>query len=128
MRKILIVEDDQPLAKLYEKELKEKEFVVELAFDGKQAYQQIVKNQPLPNLLLVDLMLPKLVGIDLIRQLKQEELTKKIPIFVLTNFNQPHLIKQAFDFEVVDYFLKYKISPSEVAERLKDFANRLPPL
>ncbi len=69
-------------------------FEVFLAEDGEKGYNLA---QNLPNLILLDIMLPKMNGIMLLKKLKEENLTKNIPVVLLTNLGQEEIIKTAFD-------------------------------
>lgn len=124
MEKIILVEDDKAQASIYQKELEKKGIKVELAFDGLEGFQKIIKSDPLPSLAIIDLMMPHLGGIALINKLKENETTRKIPILVLTNFNQPNLVKQAFNLGILDYLVKYQLTPTEVAQRVEHFLKK----
>lgn len=115
-KKILLVEDEQSLAKLYEMALIEGGFEVEKAADGEEGLVKAREYSPV--LALVDVMMPKLSGIEVLKRLKADEETKNIIVVMLTNFGQEHLIKEAFDNEAADFILKYQSTPREVSQRV----------
>ncbi len=93
-------------------------FEVFLAEDGEKGYNLA---QNLPNLILLDIMLPKMNGIILLKKLKEEDLTKNIPVVLLTNLGQEEIIKTAFDNGASGYFLKARINPDELVKKISIF-------
>ena len=114
-KKILIVDDDPALRQLYNVELSQKYAVVE-APDGEAGL--ISAKQEKPDLILLDVMMPKFDGIAYLAKIKEDTDLAKIPIIMLTNFGQENLIQQAFNLGVTDYLLKYKVTPSEMSEKV----------
>src|SRR3989338_11668571 len=93
-KKILLVEDEFYIRDLYRIILESAGFNVILAEDGEEGYKQ---TQNLPDLILLDIMIPKLNGIMLLQKIKKDEKTKNIPVVLLTNLGQESIIKKAFD-------------------------------
>ncbi len=93
-------------------------FEVFLAEDGEKGYNLA---QNLPDLILLDIMLPKMNGIILLKKLKEENLTKNIPVMVLTNLGQEEIIKAAFDSGASGYFLKVSLNPNELVKKINLF-------
>lgn len=83
--KILIVEDDQFLADAYQSKLDKGDFDIEIAMDGQEAMEKI-KNSP-PDLIVLDLIMPKKDGYFVIDQLKDDTKLSKIPIIVVSNLD-----------------------------------------
>lgn len=119
MKKILIVEDDVTLAKLYQKKLTLSGFEVEVSFNGKEA---VVKaTEILPDLILLDIMLPGIDGFEVVKQLQKSEKTKKIPIIIITNLGTSDVfIDEAKMLGVRQYLIKYKTSGTELVEKIKE--------
>lgn len=116
MKKVLLVDDDNDLRQLYAVELGSKNYVVLEAPDGEQGLA--VAKAENPDLILLDIMMPKLDGIATLIQLKQDPATNKTPVIMLTNFGQENLVKQAFASGAIDYLLKYKVTPAEMADKV----------
>lgn len=118
MAKILLIEDEFYILDLYRMILERAGFEVLLAEDGLVGYNLA---QSLPNLILLDIMLPKMNGIILLKKLKEEDLTKNIPVVILTNLGQEEVIKAAFDSGASGYFLKARLNPDELVKKISIF-------
>lgn len=113
---ILIVDDDPLIARMYEHHLKNHGFVVEVAFNGEEALAAIRKNPPA--LIFLDVMMPKLNGVETLKTLKSDEKTKHIPILFLTNLgDKEDDIAKARELGAHDYLVKSQTSLKELAER-----------
>lgn len=123
-KKILIVDDDPALRELYNIELTQKNYIVVEAGDGEEGL--IKAAQEKPDLILLDVMMPKFDGIAYLSKIKEDAQLSKIPILMLTNFGQENLIQQAFNLGVTDYLLKYKVTPSEMTEKVNQVLNSDP--
>ncbi|EKD23812.1 MAG: Response regulator receiver protein [uncultured bacterium] len=119
MHKIVIVEDEEALARVLKEKFETEEFQVELAMDGKVALPIIQKMKP--DLVLLDLMLPKRDGIDVLRDIKADHDLENLPVIVLSNLDGDEDIKQAIALGAKDYFVKSQHPIKEVVEKVKDF-------
>lgn len=122
--KVLIVDDDPALRQLYSVELTSKNFSVVEAVDGEDGLVKTKTEKP--NIILLDVMMPKFDGIAYLSKIKEDAELAKIPILMLTNFGQENLIQQAFNLGVTDYLLKYKVTPSEMTEKVNQVLNSIP--
>lgn len=120
MKKVLLVDDDQSLRQLYNVELS-KEYQVVEAVDGEDGLLKAKSEKP--DLILLDVMMPKIDGIAYLTKIKDDAELAKIPIIMLTNFGQENLIQQAFNLGIADYLLKYKVTPSEMAQKVNQVLN-----
>lgn len=118
-KKILIVEDDFFIRDLYEKQFKKEGYVVESSPDAEQGLEKI-KAGP-PNLVLLDLMLPKMSGLDLLKILKADANLKSVPVVILTNLGQDQAIKQGFDLGADGYLIKSAYTPSQVVNEVRTY-------
>ena len=75
---------------------------------------------PAQNIVLLDEMMPDMSGNDLIKQIKQDQLLQNIPIIMLTNFGNEELVKEAISIGARDYILKYQITPTDLATKIKN--------
>ena len=114
--KILLIDDDQALRQLYTVELSGQQYEVNTAVDGEDG---VAKTKEIkPDIILLDIMMPKMDGIAALTKIKADPEIKDIPVIMLTNFGQENLVQQAFSLGAVDYLLKYKITPSEMVEKV----------
>jgi CheY-like chemotaxis protein len=125
MAKILLVDDDQALRQLYTIELTGRQYEVVVGADGDEGIAKAKSEKP--DIILLDIMMPKTDGIAALSKIKADEESKKIPVIMLTNFGQENLVQQAFSLGAVDYLLKYKVTPAEMAEKVVQVLSAPPP-
>jgi len=121
MKKILFVEDDESLYRMYSTELELRGYQVVWESNGAKAFSKAQAESP--DIILLDIMLPEMDGLTILQNLKSSDVTKDIPIFVLTNFGDEENIKKALEGGAEDFILKYKIVPSELAQKVDAFFN-----
>lgn len=117
-KKILLIEDDHFINQLYMRVLQQAGFKMTLAIDGMKGVKQADKSF---NLILLDIMLPRLDGINVLKKLKENPETKKIPVILLTNLGQESVVKSAFEIGAQGYLLKMSVTPYELVEKIKPF-------
>ncbi len=122
--KILLIDDDQSLRQLYGLELSSKGFQFVEAVDGDDGLAKAKAEKP--NLILLDVMMPKTDGIATLQKIKEDPELKDIPVLMLTNFGQENLVQQAFSLGVTDYLLKYKVTPAEMSEKVSQLLSAKP--
>ncbi len=118
MQKILIVDDEEILRKIYSDRLSFEGFSVETAGDGEEALGKI--RTAAPNIVLLDILMPKLNGLQVLEQLNSDPNLKKIPIIVLSNVANDENIKKALSLGAKDYLLKTNFSPNEIINKIKN--------
>lgn len=121
-KKILLVEDDLFIRDIYADVLKAEGFTVLTADDGELGLR-LGQDNPDASLMLLDIMLPKMHGIDILKQLKADERTKALPIVILTNLTEETVVHEALRLGAVGYLVKVKYTPPQVVEKVKDFIN-----
>lgn len=105
------------LAKIIGMKLEEEQFEVIHAYDGEEAYQILTQPQ-LPDLVLLDVLLPKMSGFDVLEKLRQEQ--KPIPkVIVFSNFAQKADVERAHSLGAIDYIVKAAFSPAEILSKIK---------
>lgn len=119
MAKILIVEDDPFLLKMYTKKLQIEGFEVETARDGEEGLGKF--KTFMPGLVLLDLMLPKLNGLEVIEKAKSDPQIKNIPILVLSNLSATTDTDIAVKEGAVGYLIKSEYTPSQVVDKIKEY-------
>jgi two-component system phosphate regulon response regulator PhoB len=120
-KRILIIEDEQPIREMICFALENAGFEIQEAADARQA--QVMIAEALPDLILLDWMLPGVSGIDYARRLKKEDLTREIPIIMLTARTQEEDKVQGLESGADDYVTK-PFSPRELAARIKAVLRR----
>ena len=114
---ILLVEDDEFLAELYATKLNLEGFEVSLAVDGEKGLKLIKESKP--DLILLDIILPKMDGFELLKTLKADKSLKDIPVILLTNLSQKDEVKKGLELGAQDYLIKAHFMPSEVVKKIK---------
>jgi DNA-binding response OmpR family regulator len=117
-RRILLAEDDRLLRKAAEATLKRKGFTVFTAEDGEEAFR--VAKAELPDLVLLDLIMPKRQGFDVLHDLKGCPETAHIPVIVLSNLGQERDIQQAMESGAVAYYVKANLSLEGLVKRVEE--------
>lgn len=115
-KKILLVDDDLYIRDLYAEVLKDENYEVLIAGDGEEALAVASSNPP--DLMLLDIMMPKLDGIQVLSKIRGDDKLKNIPVIMLTNFGQEDLVKQAVNLGSTEYLLKYNITPGEIIKKV----------
>lgn len=116
-KKILIVEDDGFLLQMYATKLKMEGFQVLEATDGEKALRVAKKEKP--DLMMLDLLLPKKTGFEVLAAIKQDPELANMPVLVLTNLGQKDDIERCFRLGAADYLIKAHFVPSEVIAKVK---------
>lgn len=116
---ILIVEDDEVISSVLHEEFLEAGFDVLQAFDGEKGLELTRIHKP--NLILLDIMMPKMNGFEMLKELKASPLTKNIPVVVLTALGQNDDIKKIIDLGAEGYIVKSGKSLAQVLEEVKIF-------
>lgn len=117
--KIVLVEDDDILSKVLYEELKEAGFAVEQAFDGEEGLKTIKKT--IPDLVLLDLLMPKMHGFDVLKEMKANPKTDNVPVFILTMLGRDEDIKKGLQLGAEDYIVKAQHAVAEIVEKVEDF-------
>ncbi|MEX1997897.1 MAG: response regulator [Candidatus Andersenbacteria bacterium] len=116
-KSILLVEDDSFISGMYHTKLASLGFQVEIAEDGETAWQRLQKD-PLPNLLLLDIVLPKMDGFEILEALRRDKRTQELPIILLTNLGQKPDVERGIKLGANDYIIKAHYTPTEVVEKI----------
>src|SRR2546423_14709405 len=109
MKRVLIVEDDPVVAKIYKTRLEKERYEIEIAADGQRGFYRIHEFEP--DAVLLDLMLPKINGIGILKKIRAEAKFKKLPIIVLTNAYLPNTINESFLAGATLLFNKATLTP-----------------
>lgn len=121
MKKILFIEDEPTLQKAINKFLENEGYETISAIDGELGVKMAKKT--LPSLILLDLILPKMNGFEVLKELKKDESTQNIPVIVLTNLEGSTDVEKAISLGAKDYLIKANYELSEIAEKIKKALN-----
>ncbi len=126
-KKILLIEDDFAIIDIYKTVLQSNGFDLEVITWGEKAFEkinQIKQNkEQKPDIILLDLILPDMNGIEILRELRKQESTKEVPVFVLTNYNSKDLEKEAKELKAEHFILKTDCTPTELIKIIKQKLN-----
>ncbi len=114
---LLVVEDDEFLVKMYESGLVKEGFQVSTAGDGEIGLKSAEELKP--DLILLDLILPKVDGFSCLEKLKENPTTKRIPVIILSNLGQDSDLKRGLDMGAEDYLIKTDYTVKQVGEKVR---------
>jgi DNA-binding response OmpR family regulator len=118
---ILIVEDDVFLSDLYKTKFNLEGFKVNTAFDGEKGIEMVGKAKP--DIVLLDLILPKKSGFEVLEAIRTNEVTKNLPVILLTNLSQKEDVKKGLKLGANDYLIKAHFMPSEVVDKIRELVS-----
>jgi DNA-binding response OmpR family regulator len=116
-KKILLVEDDEALASVYQSRLDIEGFETQIVYNGEEALTAAMEFKP--DLILLDAMMPKISGFDVLDILRNTPATAEIRVIMLTALSQPKDKERAEDLGVNDYLVKSQVVIGDVVERVK---------
>ena len=116
--KILIVDDDESLTAIISTALEKEGFTALTCATGRDATNRI--KEDMPDLVLLDQVLPDVSGNIVLKQVKMDAATKNIPILMLSNFSQGEIVNQAIQDGAADYIYKYQVEISDIVNKVKD--------
>ena len=115
---VLLVDDDLTLREMYEERLKAEGFTIVQATNGEEALAKA--GQIKPNVILLDIMMPKVNGFDVLKELKANDELKNVPVIILTALIQDIDRVQGKKLGAVDYIVKSETMPGEVIAKIKN--------
>ena len=121
MKTILIVEDDIFIRDIYQMKFSQVGFEVIIAEDGMVALEKMTEK--IPDIILLDIMMPRMNGMEVLQKIKENEEWKKIPIIMLTNISEKENIPKGYDVSADEYLIKSHYAPSEVVEKVNSLLN-----
>jgi DNA-binding response OmpR family regulator len=116
-KKIMIVDDDVTLLEMYIERLKAEGAIISQAYDGEEALEKMKKSKP--ELILLDVMMPKMNGFDVLKAMQADADLSKIPVIILTALNDDSKRAQGFKLGAVDYIVKADTLPGDVVKKVK---------
>jgi len=119
-KRILLVEDDQYTRELYQEVIKDEGYVLDTATNGEEGLEKLKAGGY--NLILLDIMMPKMSGLEILRALKNEP--PKVPngpIVILTNLTNDPILNEAYGLNAKDFVVKSDVTPGELMEKIKGY-------
>ncbi len=116
---VLLTDDDPMIIRMYQRKLEHDGFKVNLAFNGEEALAAVKKEKP--GIILLDIMMPKMNGIDTLKALKADAGTKDIPVIILTNLgDRPEDVEKAKQLGAAEYIVKANVSLPDLVDKIKN--------
>ena len=120
---VILVEDDACSEGMYQTKVTNRDWQVEVVEDGEAAWQRLQKD-PLPDHVLLDIVLPKKDGFEILEGLRKDERTKGLPIILLTNLGQKPDVERGVKLVADDYIIKAHYTPTEVVEKITNLLDK----
>lgn len=118
MKKILVVEDDKFLANAYKAGFEGEGFEVVLAYDGEEALS--LAEQMRPDIIILDILIPKMDGFAVLQQLKASKDLEHIPVIIASNLGQQQDIDKGMELGAKDFIVKSESSVTQILNKIKD--------
>lgn len=126
-KKILLIEDEIPVVDIYERVLSKAGFEAKSLTNGKEALSELQKikhqKEAKPDLILLDLILPDINGIEILREIKSWQETRNIPVVILTNYKDAETEERGDSLGANAYIIKTNITPEEIVDIVKKYLN-----
>lgn len=119
---VLLVEDEEDIRTMYAEQLTIAGFDVTVACDGLEAVAKVSTESP--DLVLLDIILPELDGLDVLRKIKADNKTKNIPVIMMSNLNQDNQKSDAEKLGATAFYVKSSLTPSEMIKRINETVDR----
>lgn len=121
-KKILVVEDEHMLAEMYATKFTMEGFSVVKAFDGEEGLKEAKSGHP--DIILLDIIMPKLDGFTVLKEIRKDAGLKRTPVLMLTNLGQDDDVKKGKELGADDYFVKSNHTPADVVEKVKSMLGK----
>ena len=116
-KKILIIEDEKLISELLERKLNQQGYEAKGALDGVEGLAMMRETKP--DLVLLDVIMPKKGGFEVMEEMQKDEELKGIPIIIISNSGQPVELDRAKELGARDWLIKTEFDPQEVLEKVK---------
>lgn len=116
-KKILFIEDEELILELLQKKLSDEGYEVSIARDGVEGLK--VMREVNPDLVLLDIIMPKMGGFEVMEEMNKDPELKKIPIIIISNSGQPVELDRAKKLGVRDWLIKTEFDPQEVIDKVR---------
>ncbi len=117
--RVLLVEDDAALAQMYRVKLERDGYTVQVAGDGEEALTRLV-NQ-LPDLIFLDVRLPRMDGLTFLERLRADPRTKNVPVVIVSNYSEEELVSRGLQLGALEYLVKSQTTPGQLSQGVPDW-------
>jgi len=115
--KVAIIEDDAAIVQMYRLKFEAEDYEVKTAGDGIAGLKLVDEFNP--DIVLLDLMMPQMGGLDVLSHLRKDPKTQSLKVVVLTNMGDAETASKVFAMKATDYIVKAEMTPKEVSEKIK---------
>ena len=115
-KKVLLIEDDEFIRDLYKRQLDMCDMFTYAFSNGTDGLKSVEENQY--DLILLDIMLPGMNGLDVLRNLKAKDATKNIPVIMVSNLGQDAVVKEGFALGAIGYLIKATFTPDQIVQEI----------
>jgi adenylate cyclase len=116
--KVFFIDDDEDLITIFSTALVKEGFEVSYSLTGTDGLAKVKTEKP--DIIMLDQVMPDMAGNDVLKTLKADDITKNIPVILLSNFSQGELVKSALDEGAIDYLFKYQVEPRDIVAKIKE--------
>jgi CheY-like chemotaxis protein len=118
-KKILLMEDEEIMINLLKKKLSKEGYEVLVAKDGDEGLKMLKEMKPKPDLILLDIIMPKLGGFEVMEEMKKDKELQDIPVIIISNSGQPVELERTKNLGAKDWVIKTDFDPQEVIIKVK---------
>ncbi len=119
---VLLIEDDPRVRQLYELVLTMEEYDVIVAVNGEEGLAKA--KEEMPDLIFLDLRIPKISGLDLLGMLRADPKTADIPVVILSNYDDEATISKGLELGAREYIIKSRITPKDLPTKVEEYTTR----
>ena len=116
---VLLVEDDPAVLEMYRLKLELDGYRVNTALDGEDGLKKA--GDLTPDIIFLDIRLPKMDGLEVLRKLRAQEKTREIPVIILSNYDEEDLVARGLRLGAHEYLIKARTTPSSLSEGIEDW-------
>ncbi len=120
-KRVLCIEDEQFIGELYKRSLEKAGYSADIVADGKVGLERALSDEY--DIILLDIMVPQLLGIDILHQVRAEKPNLKAKIIITTNLEQDEKSRAAIEQEADGYLIKAEITPRQLVEFLSQLSS-----
>ena len=117
--RVLLVEDDAALAQMYRVKLERDGYTVQVAGDGAEALSMLTGD--LPDLIFLDVRLPRMDGLTFLERLRGETRTKNVPVVIVSNYSEEELVERGLQLGAREYLIKSQTTPGQLSHGVPDW-------
>lgn len=118
--KVLIIEDEKEVSELYKLKLTIDDYDVITAPSGQEGLKKAFKDSP--DLIFLDIKMPKMDGFEVLKRLRENPKTKKTPVVILSNFDEEDMVERGLTLGADEYLIKSQFTPEEISSKVQRWA------